>query len=148
MDVHTPEQRRYNMAQIHSTNTKPETLVKKYIFSRGLRYRKNDKRYPGRPDMIFPKYRTAVFVNGCFWHKHIGCRYYVPPKSNTAFWEKKLEINRLRDELNVDRLSADGWRVIVIWECELKKPVRQERLDKLYYEIIGTYTDTVLEGIH
>ena len=125
------------MAQIHSKNTKPEALVGKYLFSCGLRYRKNDKRYPGHPDMVFPKYRTVIFINGCFWHKHIGCRYYVPPKSNVEFWEEKLETNRLRDERNIIKLAGSGWKVIVVWECELKKPVRQERLEKLYAEITG-----------
>jgi len=134
-DVHSKETRSYNMAQIHSKNTKPETLVRKYLFSCGLRYRKNDKRYPGHPDMVFPKFQTMVFVNGCFWHKHTGCRYYVPPKSNTEFWEEKLESNRLRDDRNIKNLLNAGWKVIVVWECELKKPVRQERLERLYTEI-------------
>jgi len=134
-DVHSKETRSYNMSRIHSKNTKPETLVRKYLFSRGLRYRKNDKRYPGHPDMVLPKFRVIVFINGCFWHKHIGCRYYVPPKSNTEFWEEKLETNRLRDDRNIKSLFNSGWKVIVVWECELKKPVRQERLEKLYTEI-------------
>jgi DNA mismatch endonuclease (patch repair protein) len=126
------------MSRIPSRDTKPETLVRHYMFSCGLRYRKNDGRYPGHPDMVFPKYRTVVFVNGCFWHKHIGCRYYVPPKSNTEFWSDKLERNRLRDERNITALRADGWNVIVVWECELKKPVRDERLARLYAEITGS----------
>jgi DNA mismatch endonuclease (patch repair protein) len=138
-DVHSKETRSYNMSRIRSSNTKPEELVRKYLFSRGLRYRKNDKRYPGKPDMIFPKYRTAVFVNGCFWHKHIGCRWFVLPKSNTEFWETKLENNRQRDERNIARLRADGWNVIVVWECELKKPVRDERLAQIYNEIVPQY---------
>ena len=136
-DTHSPQVRSYNMSRIRSTNTKPKELVRKYLFSRGLRYRKNDKRYAGKPDMVFPKYKTAVFINGCFWHKHIGCRYFVLPKSNIDFWDNKLEANRQRDEKNIFKLCSDGWKIIVVWECELKKPERDERLKKLYSEIIS-----------
>jgi len=125
------------MSRIPSRDTKPETIVRKYLFSRGLRYRKNDRCHHGNPDIVLPKYNTVIFVNGCFWHKHIGCKYYVPPKTNTDFWSDKLEKNRIRDEYNVQRLKADGWRVIVIWECEIKPAVRQERLENLYNEITG-----------
>lgn len=135
-DVHSKETRSYNMSRIHSKDTKPEMLVRKYLFSRGLRFRKNDKRYLGRPDIVFPKYRTIIFVNSCFWHKHIGCPYFVLPKSNIEFWDNKLETNRLRDERNIKKLCSDGWNVIVIWECELKKFTRDERLEKLYDEIV------------
>lgn len=85
MDVHSKETRSYNMSRIRSTNTKPEEIVRKYLFSKGFRYRKNDKRYPGKPDIVLPKYKTIVFVNGCFWHGHTGCRYFVIPKTNTEF---------------------------------------------------------------
>ncbi len=134
-DVHSKETRSYNMSRIRNKNTKPEMLVRTYLFSRGLRYRKNDNRYPGKPDLVFPKYRTVVFINGCYWHKHIGCRYFVLPASNTEFWDKKLESNRLRDEYNITQLRTSGWNVIVVWECELKKTVREERLERLYHEI-------------
>jgi DNA mismatch endonuclease (patch repair protein) len=123
------------MSHIRSKNTKPEELVLKYLFSRGLRYRKNDKRYPGKPDAVFPKYRTALFVNGCFWHSHEGCPGFVMPKSNLEYWKPKLERNIHRDEANIKALIADGWRVIVVWECELKKAVRDERLERLYIEV-------------
>lgn len=135
-DVHSKETRSYNMSKIHSKDTKPEMLVRKYLFSRGLRYRKNDKRYPGCPDMVFPKYRAMVFINSCFWHKHLGCQYFVLPKSNIEFWDNKLETNRLRDERNIKQLCSDGWKVIIVWECELKKLKREERLEKLYSEIV------------
>ena len=138
-DVHSKETRSYNMSRIPSSDTKPESLIRKYLFSKGLRYRKNDRRYPGNPDIVLPKYKTVVLVNGCFWHKHTGCKYYVPPKSNIDFWADKLEKNRLRDERNVELLKQSGWRVIVIWECEVKPKVRQERLDKLYQEIINPW---------
>lgn len=87
-DVHTPEQRRYNMSRIRSKNTKPEELVRKYLFSKGFRYRKNDARLPGKPDIVLPKYKTVIFVNGCFWHAHKGCKYFVWPKNNADFWKK------------------------------------------------------------
>jgi len=135
-DNHSPQVRSYNMSRIRSKNTKPEELVRKYLFSRGLRYRKNDKRYPGKPDMVFPKYRTAVFVNGCFWHCHQGCPAFVMPKSRVDYWQAKLERNKQRDLANITALEADGWRVLVVWECELKKAVRDERLMRLYDEII------------
>jgi DNA mismatch endonuclease (patch repair protein) len=123
------------MSRIHSRNTKIETLVLRYLFARGLRYRKNDKRYPGKPDAVFPKYRTVLFINGCFWHYHDTCSVSKMPKSNLAYWQPKLENNRKRDEVNIKALCADGWNVITVWECELKKSVRDERLIRLYEEI-------------
>lgn len=137
-DVHSKKTRSYNMSQISSKDTAPETIVRKYLFSRGLRYRKNDQRYPGRPDIVLPKHKTIVFVNGCFWHKHIGCRYYVPPKSNCDFWDSKLEANRQRDIRNISTLRSNGWNVIVVWECELKKEKRAERLDHLFDQIVSS----------
>ena len=135
-DNHSPEVRSYNMSRIRSRNTMPEDIVRKYLFSQGLRYRKNDKRYPGKPDVVLPKYHTVVFVHGCFWHGHEGCPDYITPKSNTDYWVPKLERNRQRDAANVEALRAAGWRVIVIWECELKKAVREERLARLLAEIM------------
>ena len=97
MDNHTPEQRHFNMSRIANKNTKPEEKFKKYLFSQGFRYRKNDKRYPGHPDIVLPKYRTIIFVNGCFWHMH-DCKEFVLPKSNLDYWLPKLEKNKQRDE--------------------------------------------------
>lgn len=134
-DVHSRETRSFNMSCIHGLNTKLEDCVRKYLFSRGLRYRKNDKRYPGKPDLVFPKYHVIVFVNGCFWHKHTDCRYFILPKTNTEYWAAKLESNCQRDERNIAQLHSDGWHVIVVWECELKKALRNERLDRLFFEI-------------
>ena len=116
-DVHTPEQRSYNMSRIHGKNTKPEELVRKYLFAQGFRYRKNDTRYPGKPDIVLPKYRTVIFVNGCFWHKHDGCRYFVWPKSNIEFWEEKITRNVNRDNDNYQKLKEMGWNVLIVWEC-------------------------------
>lgn len=134
-DVHTPEQRSYNMSRIHSKNTKPEELVRKFLFSQGFRYRKNDARLPGKPDIVLPKYKTVVFVNGCFWHGHEGCRYFVWPKNNAEFWEEKITGNIQWDKRNHHLLEEQGWRVIEIWECELKKNTFQETLVSLVKNI-------------
>lgn len=120
-DSHTPEQRSYNMSRIRSTSTKPEELFRKYLFSQGFRYRKNDPRYPGKPDIVLPKSKTIIFVNGCFWHGHEDCRYFVWPQNNADFWKAKITENIQRDTKNYQLLYAQGWRVIVVLECELKK---------------------------
>ena len=119
-DVHSPEKRSYNMSRIHAKGTKPEETVRKYLFSKGFRYRKNDPRLPGKPDIVLPKYKTVVFVNGCFWHRHEGCKYFVWPKNNAEFWRKKIMSNVERDNRNYSELKEKGWSVVVIWECELK----------------------------
>lgn len=124
------------MSQIKNKNTKPEEVVRKYLFNRGLRYRKNDGRLPGHPDIVFPKYKTVVFVNGCFWHVHIGCKYFKWPQNNQEFWKNKLLQNRIRDEQKQCELQTMGWNVLVIWECELKKQDRDVRLAELYSEIV------------
>lgn len=134
-DVHTTEQRSKNMSAIRSKNTKPEEIVRKYLFSQGFRYRKNDKRLPGSPDIVLPKYRTVVFVNGCFWHKHEDCRYFVWPKNNDEFWKAKIEGNVVRDRQKEAQLNALGWNVIVVWECQLKKRVRESTLSQLASQI-------------
>ena len=105
MDVHTRENRSYNMSQIKGKNTKPEETVRKYLFGRGLRYRKNDKRLPGHPDIVLPKYKTVVLVNGCFWHVHEGCKYFKWPESNVEFWKNKLTENRRRDVVKIQALG-------------------------------------------
>lgn len=124
------------MSQIRSKNTKPEEIVRKYLFSKGFRYRKNDKRYPGRPDIILPKYKTAIFVNGCFWHMHDGCPKFIMPKSNIEYWKPKLERNKRHDIENKIALEKQGWKVIVVWECDLKKDKKDGRLMHLVEEII------------
>lgn len=130
-DVHTPEQRSRNMSAIRSKDTKPEEIVRKYLFRQGFRYRKNDSRLPGKPDVVLPKYKTVIFVNGCFWHAHEGCKYFVWPKNNSDFWKKKILGNVERDNRNITELKDSGWRVITIWECQLKSGKRQETLDNL-----------------
>lgn len=134
-DVHNKETRSYNMSQIKGKDTKPEVLVRQFLFSKGLRFRKNDKRYPGHPDIVLPKYKTIVFVHGCFWHLHEGCRYAVMPLSNVAFWKKKLYDNRARDYRNQTMLTQMGWKVIIVWECQLKKELREQTLLNLYKQI-------------
>lgn len=138
MDVLTKEQRHKNMSRIRGENTKPEEIVRKYLFSRGFRYRKNDRRYPGKPDIVLPKYKTVIFVNGCFWHQHEGCRYASVPKSRQDFWLPKLQGNVERDQRNIEALKKAGWSVIVIWECEIKsKKGRDDALSRLEQKIKG-----------
>lgn len=136
-DVHTPEQRSYNMSRIHSKNTKPEELVRKFLFSQGFRYRKNDAKLPGKPDIVLPKYKAVIFVNGCFWHGHEGCRYFVWPKNNAEFWKEKITGNIQRDKHNHQLLANQGWRVIEIWECQLMKSLVDNTLQNLVLQIIG-----------
>lgn len=136
MDTRTPEQRSYNMSLIHGKDTKPEILVRRYLFSRGLRFRKNDNRFPGHPDIVFPKYKTIVFVHGCFWHGHEGCRYYVMPKSNVEFWQTKIKTNIARDAVVKSKLEELGWNVLVVWECEIRTiSARELSLPSLYNTI-------------
>ena len=132
-DVHSPEVRRYNMSCIKGTGTKPEETVRKYLFSKGFRYRKNVKDLPGKPDIVLPRYKTVIFVNGCFWHHH-DCRYFVWPRNNAEFWKEKISKNVERDGENKKKLQQLGWRVITIWECELKKD-REQLLTMLSDEI-------------
>lgn len=135
VDKVSKEVRSYNMSRIRSKDTKPEILVRSYLFSKGLRFRKNDKRYPGSPDIVLPKYKTMVFVHGCFWHLHDNCKYAVMPKSNVDFWKKKLYGNKERDERNQKELESMGWKVITVWECELKKNKVEKTLEDLYNKI-------------
>lgn len=135
-DNQSKEARSYNMSQIRSENTKPEEIVRKYLFSEGFRYRKNDKHYPGHPDIVLPKYKTIIFVNGCFWHKHEGCRFFAWPKSNTEYWENKINRNHERDKLVQSELRSAGWKVIIVWECEIKNKKNAEKRLKLLREQI------------
>lgn len=131
MDVHSKAVRSYNMSRIHGKDTKPEELVRKFLFSKGFRYRKNDRKLPGSPDIVLPKYKTVIFVNGCFWHGHEGCKYFVWPKNNAKFWRKKIETNIERDVRKIKQLEDSGWNVIIIWECQLRSEEREETLRKL-----------------
>lgn len=123
VDVLTPEQRRLNMSRIKGKDTKPEMLIRRGLHARGLRYRLHDRLLPGRPDLVFPKYHTAVFIHGCFWHAH-GCVMSKLPETRQDFWETKLAANAARDRKAIEALRAYGWRVLIIWECALRGPQR------------------------
>ena len=131
-DVHSKETRSYNMSQIKGKDTKPEVIVRKFLFSKGLRFRKNDKRYPGKPDVVLPKYKTVIYINGCFWHMH-DCKKFVLPKSNIDYWTNKLLNNKKRDQRYYQQMKEKNWNVIVIWECE----INEGRLELLIKEIKG-----------
>lgn len=137
-DVMTPEQRSRCMAAIKGKDTKPEMIVRKYLFSRGLRFRVQVRKLPGTPDIVLPKYRTIIFVNGCFWHGHEGCRYFRLPQSNVDFWRNKIQRNISRDTRNESELKSLGWRVIRVWECAIKTiSERDEYLRSLYRTIVN-----------
>jgi DNA mismatch endonuclease (patch repair protein) len=131
VDVHEKTIRSYNMSQIRSKNTKPELVVRKYLFAKGFRYRLHAKDLPGKPDIVLPKYRTIIFVHGCFWHGHWNCRNFVVPKTRTDWWLNKISRNRELDAENIVKLSAAGWNIITLFECELKKNKITSTLDKI-----------------
>ena len=135
MDKLSPQQRHNNMAAIHGKDTKPEMVVRRYLWGHGYRYRLNHPRLPGKPDIVMRKYRTCIFVNGCFWHGHEGCRYYTIPKTNTEFWVNKVKRNKERDLKVQHELAAMGWHTITIWECELKPGKREDTLKSLAYTL-------------
>ena len=145
-DNHSKEVRSMNMSRIRSTNSKPEEIVRKYLFSRGLRFRVQVRKLPGNPDIVLPKYKTVIFVNGCFWHGHDGCRFFRLPKSNVEFWEEKIERNVARDVRNEAELKALGWRIIRVWECEIKAVARREEyLKRLYDRIVNPAKSYLIE---
>ena len=123
------------MAAIKSRDTKPERIVRKFLFSRGFRYRLCHQRLPGHPDIVMRKYRTCIFVNGCFWHGHEGCRFFRMPKTNTDFWTHKILRNRERDKADQKALAALGWHCITIWECQLRSSLRQQTLTSLEFTL-------------
>ena len=134
-DVHNKETRSFNMSQIKGKNTKPELLVRKLLFANGFRYRLHDPKLPGKPDIVLPKYKTVVFVNGCFWHGHKGCPWFVLPKTRTEWWMQKIKRTRMRDKAAEIALNVMGWKVILIWECQLKKNNLSTTLTSLLSEI-------------
>lgn len=142
-DKLTREQRHRCMASIRGRDTKPEMTVRRWLHSRGFRYRVNVKRLPGTPDIVLRKYRTVIFIHGCFWHGHEGCRYFVMPKSNTEFWTAKIQRNHERDEERRQELKRMGWHTIVIWECQLKPKVRLQTLAELEHLLYKTYLDNL-----
>lgn len=136
-DVHSKEVRSYNMSQIKGKDTKPELIVRKFLFSKGLRYRLHNKELSGKPDIVLPRFKTVIFVHGCFWHGHEGCKYYTVPKTRTEFWLKKIERNKRRDKENFEKLKEEGWNILVINECNLKKNKREDTLNYILNLIIN-----------
>lgn len=134
-DVHDEKTRSYNMSQIKGKNTKPEILIRKFLFSKGYRFRLHDKKLQGKPDIVLPKYKTAIFVHGCFWHGHDNCRYFVIPKTRTEWWLEKINRNKKLDCDNFCVLEQQGWKVLVIFECELKSANRDKTLNELINKI-------------
>lgn len=130
-DVHSKETRSYNMSRIKSKDTKPEIIVRKFLHKNGFRYRLHAKVLPGKPDIVLPKYKTVIFINGCFWHGHQECKYYVIPKTRTQWWLDKINRNISKDLLAKEQLIAAGWIIIEIWECQLKKQLKDETLGLL-----------------
>lgn len=135
MDVHDKATRSYNMSQIKGKNTKPEMLVRKFLFSKGYRYRLHVKNLPGKPDIVLPKYKTVIFINGCFWHGHENCKYFVIPKTRTEWWINKINSNKQKDGENFLSLSGSGWKIVTIFECELKGDKLNKTLNKLVDEL-------------
>ena len=131
----TPSQRKLCMSNIHGANTQPELLLRRGLWGLGYRYRVNDKRLPGSPDIVLPKHRSVIFVHGCFWHGHKGCKNYTVPKTNTEFWKTKVKRNQERDQDVWRKLEAKGWSVIIVWECELEKSRLQETVAHISAEI-------------
>lgn len=134
-DVHSPEVRSYNMSRIKGKDTKPEIIVRRFLHANGFRYRLHVKSLPGKPDIVLPKYKTVVFVHGCFWHGHEGCKYYVIPKTKREWWLNKIDGNRRNDEQNVVKLTLMGWKVFNIFECELKRDKRERKLNELIAQL-------------
>jgi len=133
-DVHNKQTRSFNMSQIKGKNTVPEISVRKFLFANGFRYKLHDYKLPGNPDIVLPKYKTAIFINGCFWHGHEGCGKYVIPKTRTEFWLNKINTNILNDKKNTISLRKQGWKVLTIWECQLKK---EKAFDEILRQIIS-----------
>ena len=140
-DCLTTDQRHKNMAAIRAKGTKPEILVRKYLWSHGFRYRVNHPQLPGKPDIVLKKYSTCIFINGCFWHGHDGCKYYVVPKTNTDFWQKKIARNKERDVEVRKKLTSLGWHSMTLWECQLKPGQREKTLQSLAFTLNHIYLE-------
>lgn len=130
-DVHDKKTRSFNMSRIRSKDTKPEILVRKYLFAKGFRYRLHDKKLPGKPDLAFPKYKTVIFVHGCFWHGHEGCKYFVIPKTRRKWWVNKITRNKQLDAKHAANLRAAGWKIINVFECRLRPKHRDRTLNQI-----------------
>lgn len=137
-DTYSRQTRSYTMSRIRKTDTKPELIVRKFLFSQGLRYRLYNKKLPGNPDIVLHKYKTVVLINGCFWHAHENCKLNRMPKSNIDYWIPKIQKNVARDKINETKLNELGWKVLTIWECELKSHKKGKTLLNLYNKITKT----------
>lgn len=135
MDIFEPKVRSYIMSRIKGKNTKPEVFVRKYLFANGFRFRLHVKSLPGTPDIVLPKHKTVIFVHGCFWHAHEGCKDFKPPTTRPEFWAEKFRKNRERDEKHRQQLQALGWKVIVVWQCGLKPSIAEDTLSDLVLDI-------------
>ena len=135
-DKHSKEARSYNMSMIKGKDTKPEMLVRRFLHAQGFRYRLHTKNLPGKPDIVLPKYKTLIFVHGCFWHGHKDCKYFATPKTNTDFWVNKINGNITNDNKVIIALKKEGWKIIVVWECKLKKDKIQKTLTTLVKKIL------------
>lgn len=134
----TPEKRSWNMSHIRGKDTAIEVRVRKYLFGLGYRYRKNDKRLPGKPDIVLPKYRTVIFIHGCFWHRHSDCKDATTPKTRTDFWTEKFSRNVENDRKHKEQLEADGWKVITLWEREINKKF-EETMNRVLCELTRSF---------
>ena len=146
MDIWNSYKRSECMSKIRSKNTKPELALRKALFARGFRYRVNDTKLTGKPDIVLPKYKTVIFLHGCFWHRHEGCKYAYTPKTNTKFWIEKITSNSERDKINLQKLTDLGWNVITVWECEIRHTYKHDLtplVDRVETEIIGNFSSKI-----
>jgi DNA mismatch endonuclease, patch repair protein len=134
-DIHSKDVRSYNMSKVKSKDTKPEMLVRKFLFSKGFRYKLHDRKLAGKPDIVLSKYKTVIFVNGCFWHGHQICKYSRLPKTRTEWWQIKIARNVANDDHNIIHLRSLNWKVLIIWSCELRHTLRTETLSRLLEEL-------------
>lgn len=151
MDIWDKKKRSEVMSKIRSKDTKPELALRKALFAKGFRYRVNDKRLPGKPDIVLPKYKTVIFLHGCFWHRHEGCKYAYTPKTNTKFWTDKIMSNKERDKINMQKLTALGWNVLVVWECEIRHKYKRDitpLIDKLSTELLTQLSQKISMKIY
>ena len=135
VDIVTPEQRSFMMKGIRGRDTRPELAVRSYLHRTGLRFKLNDRTLAGSPDIVLPKFRSVVFINGCFWHRHPGCRFATTPATRSEFWQTKFAANVARDQRVYEELRRTGWRPLVIWECDIAHP---ENLDQLFWQIVAS----------
>jgi DNA mismatch endonuclease, patch repair protein len=143
-DVHTIQQRSFNMSRIRSSNTKPELLVRHFLFAQGYRYRINVKNLPGKPDIVLPKHRTIIFVHGCFWHGHANCKYFKIPQTRTEWWTNKINTNKANDTKAIKALKKEKWSVIIIWTCKLRVNLANSTLKRLLLKLNDDLSKTPL----